>query len=169
MDPQTTKTQLQRYELVDGLLYLRTTLETDPPRLCIPHDMHVRHTIITSCHDPATSGYFGFDKTYDLVCCTFIWPRMVDHVKSFITTCDTCQRIKSSSQAPAGLLQPLPTPGQQWEQVTMDFIVELPQTPDGYDTIVVFVDRLSKMVHLQPSKTTATAIDVANIFFDTVF
>ncbi len=51
----------------------------------------------------------------------------------------------------------------------MDFIVELPKTPDGYDTIVVFVDRLSKMVHLQPTKTTATAIDIANIFFETIF
>ena len=99
----------------------------------------------------------------------FIWPKMVDHIKSFVTTCDTCQRIKSSSQLPAGLLQPLPTPGQQWEQVSMDFIVELPPTQDGYNVIIVFVDRLSKMVHLQPTKTTATAIDVANIFFNTVF
>jgi Chromo (CHRromatin Organisation MOdifier) domain len=51
----------------------------------------------------------------------------------------------------------------------MDFIVELPPTQDGYNAIVVFVDRLSKMVHLQPTKTTATAVDVANIFFNTVF
>ena len=51
----------------------------------------------------------------------------------------------------------------------MDFIVELPQTQEGYDTIVVFVDRLLKMVHLHPTKTTATAMDIANIFFNTVF
>ena len=94
---------------------------------------------------------------------------MVNHVKSFITTCDTCQWIKTSSQLPAGLLQPLLTPGQQWEQVTMDFIVEVPETSEGYNTIVVFVNRLSEMVHLQPTTTTATAMDIANIFFKTIF
>jgi len=140
MDLKTTKTQLKRYELTDGLLYLQATLETDLPRLCIPHNTSIRHTIIASCHDSATSGHFGFNKTYDLVCRMFIWPKMVDHIKTFVTTCDTCQRIKSSSQLPAGLLQPLPTPGQQWEQVTMDFIIKLPPTQDGYNAIIVFVD-----------------------------
>ena len=51
----------------------------------------------------------------------------------------------------------------------MDFIVKLPPTQDGYNAIIVFVDQLSKMVHLQPTTTTATAVDVANIFFNTVF
>ena len=94
---------------------------------------------------------------------------MVEYIKSFVATCDTCQWIKTSSQLPTGLLQPLPTPGQQWEQVTMDFIVELPQAQEGYNVIIVFIDQLSKIVHLQPTKTTATAVDVANIFFNTVF
>ena len=144
-------------------------LVCNTPRLCIPCDTQIHHWIIASCHDSVTSGHLGFDKTYDLVCCAFIWPKMVNHVKSFITTCDTCQQIKTSSQLPAGLLQPLPTPGQQWEQVTMDFIVKLPETSEGYNTIVVFVNRLSKMVHLQPTTTTSRAMDIANIFFMTIF
>jgi hypothetical protein len=140
MDTKTTKTQLKCYELIDGLFYLQATLETDLPRLCNPRDTDIHHTIIASCHNSATSGHFSFDKTYDLVCCMFIWPKMVDHIKTFVTTCDACQRIKSSSQLPAGLLQPLPTPGQQWEQMTMDFIIKLPPTQDGYNAIIVFVD-----------------------------
>ena len=169
LSPRISKTQLKRYELVDGLLYLQATLDTDLPRLCIPDDSQIRHQLISSCHDPEISGHLGFDKTYDLACRSFIWPRMVHHIKSYVATCDTCQQIKTSSQLPAGLLQPLPTPGQQWEQVTMDFIVELPETQEGHNAIVVFVDRLSKMVHLQPTMTTATAMDIANIFFNSVF
>jgi RNase H-like domain found in reverse transcriptase/Integrase zinc binding domain/Reverse transcriptase (RNA-dependent DNA polymerase) len=169
LDSSTTKTQLKHYELIDGLLYLQAALETDIPRLCIPYNRQIRHQIIASCHDSTTSGHLGFDKTYDLVCRAFIWPRMVNHIKSYVATCDTCQWTKTSSQLPTGLLQPLPTPGQQWEQVTMDFIIELPETPEGHNMIVVFVDRLSKMVHLQPTTTTATAMDIANIFFKAVF
>jgi hypothetical protein len=51
---------------------------------------------------------------------------------------------------PAGLLQPLPVPTDTWMSVGMDLVTDLPVTTDGYDAIVVFVDRLSKMVHLCP-------------------
>ena len=51
----------------------------------------------------------------------------------------------------------------------MDLITQLPKTKDGHDAIVVFVDRLSKMVHFQPTVTTASAPDIAKIFFNTIF
>jgi transposase InsO family protein len=51
----------------------------------------------------------------------------------------------------------------------MDFIGPLPETSAKYNAIVVFVDRLSKMIHAVPTTTTATAADVAKILFDTVF
>src|SRR4051794_6507258 len=50
----------------------------------------------------------------------------------------------------------------------MDFITQLPRTKSGCDAIVVFVDTFSKMVHLVPTRTTATAPNTA-IFFDHVF
>src|SRR5207302_383618 len=84
-------------------------------------------------------------------------------------SCDSCQRIKASQQSPAGLLQPLPIPSQPWEQVSMDFITQLPRTKSRFDAIIVFVDTFSKMVHLVPSRTTATAPETAQIFFDQVF
>src|SRR3954465_5202406 len=76
-----------------------------------------------------------------------------DYVKSY----DSCQRIKASQMVPAGLLQPLPSPGHPWEQVSMDFIIQLPKTRGGNDAIVVFIDVFSKIVHFAPTKTTATA------------
>jgi hypothetical protein len=51
----------------------------------------------------------------------------------------------------AGKLQPLSIPGRTWESVSMDLIVELLNTADGHDLVLVFVDRLSKMVHLVPT------------------
>src|SRR3954464_5582756 len=84
-------------------------------------------------------------------------------------SCDSCQCIKASQQSPAGLLQPLPIPSQPWEQISMDFITQLPRTKSGFDAIVVFVDTFSKMVHLIPTRTTATAPDTVKIFFDSIF
>src|SRR4051812_24646966 len=95
---------------------------------------------------------------------------MYDNTKSYVTSCDLCQRNKALKQTPAGLLQPLPVPNRNWEQISMDFIVQLPEsTRTKKDAIVVFVDRLSKQVHLEATNTTATASDIAKIFFDTIF
>ena len=94
---------------------------------------------------------------------------MDETVRRFIASCDACQRNKSGNQLPAGLLQPLPIPSRNWQQITMDFIVRLPKTKNGSDAIVVFVDRMSKMVHFQAMTTNATAPEVAKLLFDNVF
>lgn len=51
----------------------------------------------------------------------------------------------------------------------MDFMVHLPRTAAGFDSIVVFVDRLTKRAHFEPTTTTATAADVAKLFIRTIF
>src|ERR1051325_8871525 len=90
-------------------------------------------------------------------------------IYKYIQTCDMCQRNKGTNQSPAGLLQPLDIPGRRWEQITMDFIVQLPLTRQKHDAIVVFVDRMTKRAYFQPTTTNATAPEIADIFFNTIF
>ena len=90
-------------------------------------------------------------------------------IQKYIASCESCQRNKSSNQQPTGLLQPLSIPTKRWEQVTMDFIVQLPITKQKHDAIVVFVNKLTKRAHYQPTVTSATAPDIAKIFFNTIF
>ena len=85
-------------------------------------------------------------------------------IKKYIQTCDTCQRTKPTNQHPSGLLQPLSTPARRWEEITMDFIVQLPLTKQGHDAIVVFVDRLTKRAHFQPIHISATALKLPRSF-----
>src|SRR5947209_5383316 len=87
-------------------------------------------------------------------------------VKKYVIGCDSCQRNKSSNQQPAGLLQPLAIPYKRCEQITMDFIVQLPLTQQVYDAIVVFVDGLTKRAHFCQTHTSVTATEVAKIYFD---
>jgi hypothetical protein len=62
--------------------------------------------------------------------------------------------VKAKHQRPAGLLHPLKIPEWKWEEIGMDFIVSLPHTSTGYDSIWVIVDRLTKVAHFIPMKTT---------------
>jgi transposase InsO family protein len=140
----------------------------DATRICIPKGP-IRTQVLHDHHDTPISGHQGIERTYDALHRLFYWPRMNSDVRAYVKSCDSCQRIKTSQQVPAGLLQPMPTPDHPWEWVSMDFITQLPKTKGGWDAIVVFVDMFSKMVHLVPTKTTATAPDTAQLFFNHVF
>ena len=63
-----------------------------------------------------------------------------------------------------GLLQPMPIPEWKWDKLGMDFITGLPRTRSGYDSIWVVVDRLTKVAHFMPVKTTYTSAKLAKIY-----
>jgi hypothetical protein len=63
------------------------------------------------------------------------WFGMKWDVASHVAVCDVCQRVKAEHQRPAILLHSLKIPKSKWEGISMDFIVGLPHTPTGYDSI----------------------------------
>jgi hypothetical protein len=67
-----------------------------------------------------------------------------------------------------GLMQPLSIPGWKWEEIVMDFIIGLPTTEKGFDSIWVIVDRLTKFAHFIPMKTDYRPHQYADIYFQQV-
>ena len=68
------------------------------------------------------------------------------------------------SDRPAGTLQPLPIPSWKWEEIRMDFITGLSRSSQGYNSIWVIVDRLTKSAHFLPVKTTYHAKQYAELY-----
>ena len=114
----------------------------------MPDAYQLRQKILYELHDAAYSGHVGITKTYRAVLRVFWWPHLKNHVTEYVRSCASCQRNKASNQKPGGLLQSLPIPTYPWESISMDYITDLPKTKDGYNAILVFVDRLTKMTHL---------------------
>jgi hypothetical protein len=85
-------------------------------------------------------------------------------VAKYVALCDTCQRVKAKHQQPAVLLQPLQVPEWKWEEIAMDFIVGLPRTQSRYDSIWVTADRLTKVAHFIPVKTTYSGPQLAELY-----
>ena len=100
---------------------------------------------------------------------SFWWQGMFSDISEYIRTCVSCQRSKRSTTKPAGLLQPLHVPQGPWDSASTDFITGRPETKAGFDAIVVFVDRLTKYVHLAPTTTRCTAQTWAELFMQHVF
>ncbi|KAL1915001.1 uncharacterized protein VTP21DRAFT_7706 [Calcarisporiella thermophila] len=166
--PRELNHLIKYYELRNGLLLYGDEKE-DKNRLYIPEDPGIRTKLLQENHDLAIAGHLGVERTYERVQRNFYWPRMVESVKKYIRSCDTCQRTKANNRAPIGLLQPLSTPSQRWQQISMDLITHLPKSKKGHDAIIVFVDRLSKMAHFVATNTTSNAVTIAKIFFEVIF
>ena len=75
---------------------------------------------------------------------------MKKEVSEFVYSCLTCQKAKIEHQKPAGKLHSLEIPQWKWDSISMDFVVGLPRSPRGLDSIWVIVDRLTKSAHFIP-------------------
>jgi hypothetical protein len=93
---------------------------------------------------------------------------MKSDIAAYVARCDTCQRVKAEHKRPAGLLQPLDIPVWKWEDISMDFIVGLPRSQKGHDSIWVIVDRLTKVAHFIPVKAAYTTSKLADLYIDNI-
>ncbi len=132
-------------------------------KLCIPASS-VRLLLLQEAHGGGLMGHFGVKKTEDVLATHFFWPKMRRDVERFIARCTTCQKAKSRLN-PHGLYMPLPVPSVPWEDISMDFVLGLPRTKKGRDSIFVVVDRFSKMAHFIPCHKSDDAVNVADLFF----
>ncbi|KAH9792899.1 hypothetical protein KPL71_004332 [Citrus sinensis] len=133
-------------------------------QLCVP-DLCLRLKIISELHN---EGHMGRDKTLALIANTYFWPTMRREVYHYVETCHICQ-VSKSAATNVGLYMPLPIPTQPWADISMDFVLGLPRTQRGMDSIFVVVDRFSKMAHFIACKKTTNALTVASLFFREVY
>ncbi|WVZ64089.1 hypothetical protein U9M48_013658 [Paspalum notatum var. saurae] len=137
-------------------------------RICVPDVDSIKKLILSEAHDTAYSIHPGSTKMYHDLKERFWWYGMKRAVAEYVAVCDTCQRVKAEHQRPAGLLQPLKIPEWKWEEISMDFIVGLPRTQKGYNSIWVVVDRLTKVAHFIPVNTTYSGARLAELYISRI-
>ncbi|WVZ90159.1 hypothetical protein U9M48_036486 [Paspalum notatum var. saurae] len=133
-------------------------------RLVVPRDMELRKKILDEAHTSMFTIHPGSNKMYQDLKQKFWWTRMKREIAKYVSECDVCQRVKADHLKPAGMLQPLAVPSWKWEDIHMDFIVGLPRTQKGYDSIWVIIDRLTKSAHFIPVKTIYHAKTYAELY-----
>ena len=135
-------------------------------RLCIPEGS-TRDFLIWELHGGGLAGHFGITKTLHVLEARYFWPRLRRDTRRLIGRCTTCIVGKMTKQS-AGQYLPLPVPEYPWQEVSLDFVLGLPRTRKQQDSILVVVDRFSKMAHFLPCSKTTDAPHTARIFFNEI-
>ncbi|GKA07183.1 putative reverse transcriptase domain-containing protein [Tanacetum coccineum] len=110
----------------------------------------LRSVIMHESHKSKYSIHPGSEKMYQDMKKLYWWPNMKADIATYVSKCLTCARVKAEHQRPLGLLVQPEIPEWKWDNITMDFITKLPKSSQGFDTIWVIVDRLTKSAHFLP-------------------
>jgi hypothetical protein len=147
------------YMIQEGLFFIGN-------HMCIPN-CSMRENLLKEKHSGGLEGHFGHDKTFEKLREAYFWPGMRSKFKKFVDRCRIFQHSKGWKQN-AIFYQSLPIPERLWDEIDMDFVLGLPTTQRGHDSIFVVVDRFSKMAHFIPCQKTSDATHIANLFFKEV-
>ena len=132
----------------------------------------IQTELISRHHDDPLAGHFGINKTRELIGRKYYWLSLRKDVEAYVKGCNVCLASKAVRHKPYGDLQALPVPTHRWKDLPMDFVTGLPVSTDwkgeSYDSILVIVDRLTKMVHYEPVKVTIDAPGLAEVILDVV-
>nr|GFA81949.1 reverse transcriptase domain-containing protein [Tanacetum cinerariifolium] len=125
---------------------LEAQTEALKPKILSAEDTLIMH----ESHKSKYSIRPDSDKMYQDLKRLYWWLNMKANITTYVSKCLTCSKVKVEHQKPSGLLVQPEIPEWKWEKITMDFITKLPKTTNGYDTIWVIVDRLTKSAHFLP-------------------
>jgi hypothetical protein len=135
-------------------------------RLCVLQDKALLEHIMKEAHNSRYSIHPGSTKMYKDLKTRYWWKDMRRDIAHYLACCDTYSRVKIKHQKPAGLVKPLGIPVWNWEDISMDFVVGLPRTPKGNDSVWVIVDRLTKVAHFVLVKTWYATEKLAEVYVE---
>ncbi|MBW0531053.1 hypothetical protein O181_070768 [Austropuccinia psidii MF-1] len=119
-------------------------------------------------HDSSLAGHPGQEKTLKLVKWDSYWPGMTQFINSYVSSFQQCSRNKNTYHKKFGLLKPLLIPNGPWICLSMDFITQLPLS-NSLESILVIVDRFSKMAVFVPKVSAITSLVLAHLFIKNIF
>ena len=129
----------------------------------VPNDDSLHMNIISSHHNSPVARHPGYQKTQELIKRQYYWPGLALDIRSYVARCDHCACFKGSNTKPAGSAVPLQPSTLPWVDISADFITDLPLS-NGFDSILMVVDRFSKETEFIPCNKTTMALDTAKLY-----
>ena len=136
--------------------------------MVVPDDLDLKSLLVSELHSLPYSAHPGVQRTIGKVRRYFWLKGMAGDIREFVESCPTRQLEKTDHTSQKGNLQSLTIPEVKWQEVSIDFIMDLLTEGDAEDSVMTVVDRATKMVHLIPCKKTTTAGEAARLYWQHV-
>src|ERR1700744_4667113 len=155
------KSDLADWELRDGLIFYQK-------RIYVP--VSLWKEVVKLYHDTPITGHPGISKLTLMIQKEYFWPRMGGYIKKYVKGCALCQQMKPNTHPARHSLTPIKSEvDAPFQQVTCDFITDLPPS-NGFDSIMVVVDHgLSKGVIYSPCNKTIDAKGTADLYIRNIW
>ncbi|MBW0475633.1 hypothetical protein O181_015348 [Austropuccinia psidii MF-1] len=137
-------------------------------QVVIPNDPTIKLSILQNYHDSPLACHPGQEKTLKPFKQDFCWSVMTQFIMYYISSFQQCSRKKNIHHKKFGILKPLPIPNGPWICLSMDFITQLPMS-NSFDSILVIMDRFSKIATFIPAMSSITSLDLAHLFIKNIF
>nr|GEX59008.1 putative reverse transcriptase domain-containing protein [Tanacetum cinerariifolium] len=147
---------------------LNAQTEARKPENIKKEDVGSMTVIMYESHKSKYSIHPGSDKMYQDMKKLYWWHNMKADIATYVSKYLTCAKVKAEHQKPSGLLVQPKIPEWKWDNITMDFVTKLPKSSQGYDTIWVIVDRLTKSTIFTPIRETDPMDKLARIYLKEV-
>ncbi len=131
--------KLKNCRTQDEILY-------DNSQLWVSFNELLQMNLIREMHDQSSVDHFDILRTVKVIKRNYYWSFMRKTIDRYIRNCYICQRSKTSRNKSNGLLQPLSISEQRWQDIAMNFIIDLSDSSE-YNAILTIICRLSKERH----------------------
>ena len=149
---------------MNALLFVhdqKQDVDIDFRRIVVPDNFEIKEQIVRELHSTQYSAHPGTQRTIGKVRRSFYWKGILGDVRQFVENCPVCQMDKSDHTVAKGKLQSTQIPETKWNEISIDFVTDLPTSGTNKDTILVTVDKAARMVHLAPCRKNIIAIGTA--------
>ena len=137
-------------------------------RIYVPNSQKIKEKILQENHELVDIGHPGQQQMIDLIKRNYWWPGIKNNVKRYVQGCFKCQQNKVQHMKRTRELYPLKTPEGPWKEISIDIIGPLPKL-NRKDTIVVIMDRFTKMIWLKATTINVSLEEIAKIYHDKIW
>lgn len=137
----------------------------------LPYVPEIIYTkLISNYHNDILASHFKIDKTRKFIARKYYWSTLCCNIKAYIKSCDSCLSSKSLHHKPYSNHSSLLIPIYYCKDLSIDFIIDLLILTDwksySYDSILVTIDCLTKMVYCKPVKIIINIVRLIEVIID---
>lgn len=161
-EKQRLARQATQFVVEQGQLFKKNKNNFEKPKRVIT--LPDRERILYDLHTSPLGGHFGFKKVISKAIEKYHWPTMGKDIKSYIESCDSCQRFGNPRKIQLTESIPVVRP---FYQIGIDYVGPLEKTESGNRFIVVATDYFTKWPEARAVKT-ATAKEAAQFLYEEI-